>query len=205
MLFRVTCLAAILSLFSTRIPAADNARAPAAGAPLPAQPEYVLQPFDVIRVTVFQEADLERQVSLSSESTVSLPLIGTVDLKGKNVREAQALIRKLYDQDYLVNPQINLSVAEYAKVTVNVLGAVDKPGAILIPPDQPLNLLDAITQAGGFTRLADRKHLRLTRTTKDSQATTTTVINADEIIQSTSDNKWPLQKNDMIYVPERIL
>jgi len=85
-----------------------------------------------------------------------------------------------------------------------VLGSVDKPGAVVIQPDRPLNLIDSITQAGGFTRLADRKHVKLTRENEDGK-TTTTVINADEIIQSTSADQWVLQKGDVIFVPERIL
>jgi len=204
MFFRLICIASILPLLSTRIPAADNSQSSTTGAPLPSQPEYVLQPFDVIQVVVFQEPDLERQVRLSQDSTVTLPLIGAIDLKGKTVREAQAVIRGLYDRDYLVNPQINVSVTEYAKVTVNVLGSVDKPGAIPIPPDRSLNLIDAITQAGGFTRLADRKHIKLTRTAEDGK-TATIVINADKIIQSTAADAWILQKNDVIFVPENIL
>ncbi len=202
MLLRLLCITTALCLFSAHILADDALTSAVADA---ARPDYVLEPFDLIHVVVFQELDLERQVRLTQESTVTLPLIGTVSLKNKTVREAQDLIRELYDRDYLVNPQINIGVIEYAKVTVNVLGAVERAGAILIPPDQPLTLLDAITQAGGFTRLADRKHVRLTRMSKDGQGSTTIVINADEIIQSTTADKWPLQKNDMIYVPERIL
>lgn len=200
---RSLCILILLAL--TRLAAADSP--PSSGAaesPSQSQTDYVLQPYDQIQVEVFQEPDLERQVRLSQESNVSLPLIGTVNLKGKTVHEAQEAIRALYDRDYLVNPQINITLLDYVKVTVNILGSVDKPGAIPIPHDQPLNLIDAITQAGGFTRLADRKHVKLTRTAEDGK-TTTTVINADEIIQSTSEDKWVLQKNDVIYVPERIL
>src|SRR5471032_2484707 len=89
------------------------------------QPDYVLQPYDLVKVVVFQETDLEREVRISPDTTLTLPLIHTVDLKGKTVREAQDIIRNLYDRDFLVNPQVNITVIEYAKVTVNVLGAVN--------------------------------------------------------------------------------
>ena len=202
--FRSICIAAVLSFLSVRVLGSDPGATPQAPAPPSALPDYVLQPFDMIQVVVFQEPDLERQVRLSQESTVTLPLIGAVELRNKTVREAQNLIHDLYDRDYLVNPQINLTVTEYSKVTVNVLGSVDKPGAVPIQPDRPLNLIDAITQAGGFTRVADRKRVKLTRQTEDGK-TSTTVINADEIIQSTSGDQWILQKGDVIFVPERLL
>jgi polysaccharide export outer membrane protein len=189
------CLAAL-----ARLAAADG-DAPAVPS---SQSDYVLQPFDLIKVVVFQEPDLEREIRLSQESAITLPLIGTVNLQGKTVREAQAIIRDLYNHDFLVNPQINVIVEEYSKVTVDVLGSVNTPGAVPIPPDRGLKLLEAITQAGGFSRLADRKHVKLTRIGADGK-TATFDINADDIIQSTSSDTWVLRKDDVIFVPERIL
>ena len=205
MFLRLICIATLSFFASTRLPAADEPQQPAnEAATAPSRADYVLQPYDLIKVEVFQEPDLERQLRLAQDSMVTLPLVGAVNLKGKTISEAQKLIRDLYERDYLVNPQINLTVLEYAKETVTVLGAVNMAGAILIPPDQPLKLLDAIGRAGGFSRLADRRHLKLTRLGDDGK-TSTFLVNADDIIGSTSGGQWELQKGDVIYVPERIL
>jgi polysaccharide export outer membrane protein len=165
---------------------------------------YVLRPFDTIHVVVFEEPDLERQVQLSQESTVTLPLIGQVALNGKTIAQAEKLIHNLYDKDYLVDPQITVTVVTYSTQAVNVLGSVDKAGEVDIPPDRPLTLLQAIAQAGGFNRLADRKHIKLSRVGADGKTTTST-INADEIIQSETSDQWVLQKSDVIFVPEKLL
>jgi polysaccharide export outer membrane protein len=165
--------------------------------------DYTLQASDLIKVQVFQEDDLNRDVRLSQEYTVTLPLIGTINLKGMTVRQAGELIRKLYDRDYLVNPQVSVIVAEYAARTVNVLGAVNTPGTVNFPPEQPLTLLDAIARAGGFNRLADRSKVKLTRSVPGGKAETY-VIDADQIIQGRAKETWPLQKDDVIYIPERI-
>jgi len=207
MLFRLKCLLPFFVLASSWLVAADEPpQAIELAAPSSTQrPDYILQPFDLVQVVVFQEPDLERKVRLSEESKLTLPLIGTVDLKGMTIRKAQDLIRDLYNKDYLVDPQINITVMEYAKETVNVLGSVNTPGSILIPPEQPLNLLDAITRAGGFNRLADRKHVKLTRIGDDGK-TATSIINVDDIIQSTAGgDQWVLRKGDVIFVGERIL
>ena len=207
MLFRLKCLLSFFVLASSWLVAADEPpQAIELAAPSSSQrPDYILQPFDLVQVVVFQEPDLERKVRLSEESKLTLPLIGTVDLKGMTIRKAQDLIRDLYNKDYLVDPQINITVMEYAKETVNVLGSVNTPGSILIPPEQPLNLLDAITRAGGFNRLADRKHVKLTRIGDDGK-TATSIINVDDIIQSTAGgDQWVLRKGDVIFVGERIL
>jgi polysaccharide export outer membrane protein len=168
------------------------------------QLDYVLQPSDLIRIVIFQEPDLEREVRLSADSKISLPLINEVNLKDKTIAQAQEIIHNLYNQEYLVNPQINVTVLDYTKQTVNVLGAVGNPGAVDIPPDRPLNLIDAITRAGGFSRLADRKRVRITRETEDHR-TTSNVVNADDIMHSTNSDQQRLRKGDVIYVPERIL
>ncbi|ATC64399.1 sugar transporter [Nibricoccus aquaticus] len=167
--------------------------------------DFLLQPQDLIKVQVFQEPDLLREVRISQEGTINLPLINQVDLRNKTLRQAEQLIRDLYDRDFLVNPQITLVVVEYAKRTVNVLGNVNLPGAVPFPQEQKLNLIDAITRAGGFNRLADRKRVKLTRTSTDGKSETVE-INADQLMnKGASAEKWVLQVGDTVYVPERVL
>ncbi len=165
--------------------------------------DYVMQPSDLIRVMVFQEPDLMREVRITQEYTITLPLIGTIDLRGKTVRQAEEVIRSLYDKDYLVNPQINLTVLEYTQRTVKVIGAVNQPGAIVFPPEQKMGLLEAIARAGGFSRIAERRKVRLTRTLEEGK-TENYIINTDEMIEGNTAKQWLLTKGDVIFVPERI-
>lgn len=176
-----------------------------AGKP-PALPaiDYILQPLDLLRIMVFQEPDLERQVRISQEYTVNLPLIGSVDLTGKSVRQAEELIRSRYDADYLKNPQITITVLEYTQRTVQVLGAVNQPGAIAFTPEQEMTIVEAIARAGGQARIADIRRVRLTRQSPDGKAETST-INLDDLMRGGTTEKWTLQKGDVIFVPERIL
>ena len=173
------------------------------GAP-EAKSDYILQASDLLKVQVFQEEDLTREVRVSQEYTIVLPMIGSVDLKGKTLRQAEEMIRERYDRDYLVNPQVNVMVLDYAKRTVNVLGSVNTPGAVLFPQEEALTLLDAISRAGGFNRLADRKHVKLSRTTPDGR-TEAVEINTDDLIKSGNTKSFTLQRDDVIFVPERVL
>lgn len=198
----VSCIAhlvlCIMALLSTR-----------AGADTPAKSDdklfsYKLQPMDLIKVQVFQEPDLDRELRVSRDRNVVLPLIGTVDLKDRTVREAEILITDLYGKDYLVNPQINITVMEYAPRTVNVLGAVNTPGSVPLPPERDLTLLDAIARSGGFSRLANRARVSLTRTLSGGQLENFT-INADLLMSGDGGRRWLVQSGDVIYVPERML
>jgi polysaccharide export outer membrane protein len=168
------------------------------------KPDYVLQPQDVIKVQIFQEDDLTRELRLSQEATVQLPLVGTVDLKGKTIRQAEDVVRTLYDRDFLVNPQVNIAVIEYWKRKVSIFGMVNKPGVVFFPQEQGLSLVEAIAQADGFTRLADKKRVTLRRTSPDG-TTKTEIINMNELTKGEEGRAWPLQPGDIIDVPEKII
>jgi polysaccharide export outer membrane protein len=180
--------------------------APLSGAETPPAPpatestDYVMQPSDLIRVLIFQQPDLLREVRITQEYTITLPLIGTIDLRGRTVRQAEEIIRSLYDKDYLVNPQVNLTVLEYTQRTVQVVGAVNQPGAVVFPPEQKMGLIEAIARAGGQSRIADLKRVRLTRTNAENQ-----IINVDDMMKGNSNEQYLLLKGDVIFVPERLL
>ncbi len=164
--------------------------------------DYVLQPQDQIKVQVFQEEDINKQadgISISQESTITLPLIGTINLKGKSVRQAEEMIRALYDKDYIVNPQVSVIVQKYAERTVNVIGSVTQQGRIQFPQERDLTIVDAISLAGGQTRLADLRKVKLTRGSE------VMIIDVDAMMKTSGREAVMLQPGDVIYVPERIL
>jgi polysaccharide export outer membrane protein len=159
---------------------------------------------DLIKVQVFQEPDLERELRVSRDRTIVLPLIGTIDLHNRTVHDAELIITDLYQKDYLVNPQINLTVMEYAARTLSVLGSVNTPGSVPIPPERDLTLLDAIARSGGFSRLANRAKVSLTRIQSNGQTENYT-INADQLMAGDGGRRWLVQNGDVVFVPERVL
>lgn len=167
--------------------------------------DYMLQPQDIVRVQVYQEEDINRQgeVRVSQENTITLPLIGVVDLTGKTVRQAEVVIRELYDRDYLVNPHVTVTVVKYNERVVKVFGAVNNPGPVPVPPEGSLTFMEAISRAGGFNRYADQKRVTLTRTAPDGTAENRT-INVAEILKG-GPGDVVLQPNDSINVPEKII
>ena len=80
------------------------------------------------------------------------------------IDEATALIRDSLAKDYLVNPQVTITVLEYAKRRFTVLGQVQKPGTYEIPGEESVDLLQAIAMAGGYTRLANTSRINVNRT-----------------------------------------
>jgi polysaccharide export outer membrane protein len=201
-------LAALLvgaTFLSARSLAADEPAKPEASkTEVNLNADYILQPRDLLHFQVFQEEELTREIRISQENSINLPLIGSIDTKGISLRQLEERVRSLYEKDYLVNPQITLVIKEYAKRTVDIQGQVGQPGAVEFPQERGMDLYGAITRASGFTRLADKTRVLLTRRFPDGH-TETFKINVTEIIEGKAKERWPLQLEDTIFVPERIL
>src|SRR6266704_1573923 len=173
-----------------------------ADAPPLAEPQtYILSPNDVVQVKVYQEDDLETKMRIGKDGTTSFPLIGVINLGGKTVAQAADLIRARLADGYLVNPQVTVTVLEYAKRRFTVLGQVQKPGSYEIPNEESVSLLEAIAIAGGYTRLANRANVIVTR----SVAGRKTALSLD-VNHATNDPNTPafvIHPDDIITISER--
>lgn len=158
----------------------------------------------MVAIKVFQEPDLDRELRVSQEGELYFPLIGKVMARGRSLVEVEQFVRDAYDRDFLVNPQVNIVVLKYQVRTVNVLGSVNAPQAVEYPPEQRLTIVDAISRAGGFNRLADRRRVRLTRTLDDGRVENS-VINIDDLMSGVAKDPLVLRKDDVVFVPERVL
>jgi polysaccharide export outer membrane protein len=134
---------------------------------------YLLGPNDLVEVTVFQEDDLATKARVGNDGTITVPLVGSVKVGGKSVDEAAQIIRARLAKGYLVNPQVNVSVTEFSKRFVTVIGEVQKGGTFEFPNQGPLNLLQAIGLAGGYSKIADPKKVTVKRVVNGKEASIT--------------------------------
>ena len=124
---------------------------------------YTLRPNDLVRLSVYEEPDLDAEVRILKTGQASFPLIGSVEIGSLSVNDATAKIRDLYAKDYLVDPQVTLTVDEYATDFVSVIGQVKTPGQIPIPQTGGLDIGSALATAGGLTENADTKNIQIVR------------------------------------------
>jgi polysaccharide export outer membrane protein len=164
---------------------------------------YILKPMDVIQVDVFQEPELQVQTRLSADGTVSLPLIGDLNVGGMTVDNAQKLVTKSYKGDYLINPHVTILVLQYTERFIYVHGMVGRPGPVPIPPERELTLSEAINSAGSLTRLARRGNIKIRRVGPDGKTEVITV-DFDDILESPEVSDIKLKDGDHVIVDERI-
>lgn len=116
----------------------------------PGRGGFVLGVGDVINVAVFGQPDMSTQAVISDSGFVTLPLLGPINLDGLTPLQAERKITgALRRGDYLVNPQVNVTLEEYRSRQISVLGQVQQPGRITLERD--LTPLDAIAAASGTT------------------------------------------------------
>jgi polysaccharide biosynthesis/export protein len=112
--------------------------------------EYVLGAGDQIRITVFQSPDLLLETRLNAAGAISYPLIGSVQLGGLTVSQAeQKIANALRDGNFLKQPQVSILVMAVKSNQVSVLGYVNRPGRYPLEAGTS-KVSEVLAQAGGI-------------------------------------------------------
>jgi polysaccharide export outer membrane protein len=177
-----------------------------AGEPAPAG-HYRLFVRDLLRLAVQGEADMTVDRRVDGLGAINVPLLGQLKVAGLTLAEVQALIAKRYvDEEIFVHPEIVVSVLDYSPKEVMVLGQVGKQGKQALPPEAvELTIVEAITSAGGFTRIAKGDGVRVSR--KDERGNDQTfTVNVEKMIdgRNAPGETFLLQPGDVVFVPERV-
>lgn len=160
-----------------------------------------LGPGDIFRLQIVGESDLPEEYQVAADGTVSLPYIHVIEVAGLEPQQVAAKVRKeLIKQQILTDPSVVVTVQEYRSKRVTLLGQVQSPGSFPLAPG--MTLLQAISQAGGLTAIANVSRVNLTRTTRGGKARTV-VVNVEAIYEGDEED-IQLQAGDRIYVHERV-
>jgi protein involved in polysaccharide export with SLBB domain len=157
-------------------------------------------PGDVFTLEIVGEKDLPREYQVASDGSVDLPFVHTVQVAGLEPQEIARLTRKLLmDSKILTDPSVVVQVKEYNSRRVTVLGQVSKPGTFAYTPG--LTLIQVVSQAGGFTPIANLNRVNLTR--RSGKGSRTVELSVGSIMEGRSPD-IPLQSGDRIFVHERL-
>ncbi|HKY37425.1 MAG TPA: polysaccharide biosynthesis/export family protein [Polyangiaceae bacterium] len=155
---------------------------------------------DVFVMEVVGEKELPREYQVASDGTVDLPFVQTVHVAGLEPQEIARLVRKLLiEKQILSDPSVVVQVKEYNSRRVTIMGQVAKPGTF--PYTTGLTLIQALSQAGGPTGIANLDKVNLTR--RVDGGSRTVVISIGTIMEGRSAD-IPLQAGDRIFVHERL-
>ncbi len=112
--------------------------------------DYKIGAGDVLKITVYDNKDLNARVRVSVNGTIVLPLLGTVNIDKLTIVQITEKLTRLLADGFLVNPQVNVFVEEYRSKKVVVLGNVRQPGIVEL--NGPITFLELVSKSGGLEK-----------------------------------------------------
>lgn len=122
--------------------------------------EYVIQNGDVILVNVLKNKEFSDTVTIRPDGKITLPALGDLQAAGLTLEELSNEVTKRLS-DRLKEPEVSVVLREEKPKLVYVLGEVQNERAY--PLNISLTPLQAIVNAGGFTKIANKKRVLLLR------------------------------------------
>ena len=123
---------------------------------------YLVQPGDVLEVSVWREEYLEREVAVQPDGMISFPLTGVLQAAGRNVGEIQEAVAARLSQ-FIPDPVVTVSIKEIRGNRIYVIGQVQRPGQFIMNPT--IDIVQALALAGGTTPFAELNDIRVLRRT----------------------------------------
>ncbi|MFQ6082947.1 MAG: SLBB domain-containing protein [Candidatus Aminicenantia bacterium] len=160
--------------------------------------EYQIGPKDLLEINVFELKELNTTVRVSEDGSITLPLLGEIQVTGLTKTQLEKKLCELLEEKYLNDAQVTIFIKEYQSKRVSVLGAVKTPGTYELVGRK--TLLQIISQAGGLTNDAGDKIFVL-RQYRNGE-TASLKIEVDELILNGNPKfNIPLQPGDIINIP----
>lgn len=163
----------------------------------------LIGPLDTIEVDVFGVRELSREMQVDASGRISMPLIGTVDARGRTAEELARAIEDALRGRYVRNPEVTVNIRSSVSQVVTIDGEVVEPG--LYPVTNQMTLLRAVASARGLSEFARRNDVVILRTVEGRRMAG--LYDIEAIRRGLYDDP-PVYANDVIVVgdsPERRL
>jgi polysaccharide export outer membrane protein len=136
--------------------------APRADETAPAREPYAVNAGDILRVSVWKEEDLQRELLVRPDGHFSFPLAGDVDAQGRTVEQIR---KELTDRlsKYVPNLVVTVETLKIEGNKVFVVGKVNRPGEFVM--NTHIDVMQALSMAGGATPFASLGDIKILRRT----------------------------------------
>ena len=176
--------------------AVPAAAADAVAAPRLVEADYRIGHQDLMEITVYGQPELTRSIRVSTQGSITLPLVGQVVAVGLTAQQLEQRIAEKLGEKFLQDPQVTVFIKEYTTLRFAVEGAVNKPG--LYPLTGQMTLLRALAVAGGQGGLSDLSEVMLFRISPSGERRT--LVFDVERIRSGEVPDPSIQNDDLLVV-----
>ena len=162
-----------------------------------AMPDYRISAEDLLEISVWKEEDLQKEVIVRPDGGISFPLAGDVQAAGLTPEELERSISQGL-QEFIPDAVVTVSVVEIRGLRIYVSGNVASPGQYTV--GRYVDVLQAITLAGGLTPFADRNSIRVIR--RDEEGERVFKFNFGQVQRGVKlEQNILLQPDDVVVVP----
>jgi polysaccharide export outer membrane protein len=134
------------------------------------QAGYTINPGDELEIYVWGEERLQRTLRVLPDGTIAFPLVGQLTVQGMAPQAVERLLGERLKGQYRGDvPNVTVSVKVPAGLQVSVMGKVRSPGAFT--PGRYVNVLDALSLAGGPAEFANLDNVTIIRRQGDRLVT----------------------------------
>ena len=159
---------------------------------------YAIQPGDVLRVMVWKEEDLQQEILVRPDGGITFPLAGSIEAAGHTVEEVRTdLVAKI--KEFIPEPVVTAAVTNLEGNRIYVIGQVTKPGSY--PMNPRLNVLQALTVAGGMTPFANLDGIIVLRSGAGGKQRVLPFRYGDVSKGRNLEQNAPLEAGDVVIVP----
>jgi polysaccharide export outer membrane protein len=120
--------------------------------------EYIVGPGDKIFISINGIEEIPLNLIINQEGVLYIPKVGGVDLNKLTLREAKQKIRKSVDA-YYKNVDVFISLTDFRKIKLTLLGDVKKPSTFVLPANS--RLMDLIMNSAGLNNTANFRNIRI--------------------------------------------
>ncbi len=163
------------------------------------EPTYRLQPEDILRIQIYNEAQINALLPIGRDGNISAPFVGIVQVQGLTTSELEEKLAKLYTEKLrLREPRVSVTIERFREIRASIGGLVSRPGTYGIRPGDTVVTL--LNYGGGA--LVDRANLK--RTTLRRAASKELIpIDLQALLEraDTSQN-YEIQDGDELIIPE---
>ncbi len=162
--------------------------------------QLTMGPGDKIDLVIyFGQNETKATYTLDSSGEIAVRYIGTVSAAGKTAAQLKGEVQTKLADGYLRDPIVSVTVSEINSRKLSVLGQVARSGTIKYVPG--MTITDAIAQSGGFTPMARKNLVRVTRSVDGHPVSWE--LPAEMIGRGDRPTFW-VMPGDVVFVPERV-
>lgn len=173
---------------------------------------YRIRPGDKLSISILNEPDCSIRQTVPNDGVIRLSYVGDFKAINLSAKSLESLIKQEYIlKGIFLRPIVNVSITEYSKRFVYLSGAVNKKGPFALPPEvEAMNIVELISMSGGFTDIARKNKVFVTRTyySQGRKAEQKTFeVDVESLsrgsMQNRNDKFW-IYPEDQINIPERL-